>query len=293
MIQPLPKISVITPSLNQGPFLRRTIESVLNQGYPNLEYFVLDGGSSDNSVEILQEFADRLTFWVSEPDGGQSRAINRGLEMATGDIVCYINSDDWYPPGALFEVARLFQSRPDIHWVIGRSLYQGSGGDSEVRDCRLSESPERWVGEGPWLPQASSFWSRQALESVGPFRTDMHYVFDAEFALRLLFSGYRPHCVETILAHRWLHDDCKTVSSSERFLIEEDRFVELFSSHLSPKQTRVARTLRLRAWMTYYRSERNWPKFLSYFVRLCKFAPRSAFSFLRSLIGERLKKKHS
>ncbi|NVO00781.1 MAG: glycosyltransferase, partial [Geobacteraceae bacterium] len=114
-----PKITIVTPSYNQGRFLEKTILSVLDQGYPNLEYIVIDGGSTDESVEIIKKYADRLTYWVSEPDRGQSHAINKGFERATGEIFGWLNSDDWYHPGALQAVAEAFAANPDVGAVVG------------------------------------------------------------------------------------------------------------------------------------------------------------------------------
>src|SRR5687768_13083798 len=104
-----PKISIITPSYNQGRFIEETILSVINQNYPNLEYIIIDGGSTDNTVEIIRKYEQHLAYWVSEKDGGQSEAINKGFKKATGDIVCWINSDDFFMPGALSKVADCFE----------------------------------------------------------------------------------------------------------------------------------------------------------------------------------------
>jgi len=109
-----PKISVVTPSFNQGQYLEETIRSVLDQGYPNLEYFVMDGGSTDDSVEIIRKYADRLTGWVSEPDGGQMHAINKGFARATGDIMAWLNSDDKYCPWTFNVIGRIFAGLPEV-----------------------------------------------------------------------------------------------------------------------------------------------------------------------------------
>ena len=114
-----PKVTVITPSFNQGGFIERTIRSVLDQGYPNLEYVIVDAGSTDDTIEIIRRYEDRLAWWVSEPDGGQSDAINKGIERTTGEIVSYLNSDDYLLPGALQTVVHAFWQR-SVHWYLNR-----------------------------------------------------------------------------------------------------------------------------------------------------------------------------
>lgn len=284
----LPRISVITPSLNQGRFLRRTLESVLSQDYPDLELIVMDGGSTDESVSILREYDSQLTYWVSQPDGGQPQALNLGLSRATGQVIAYLNSDDWYAPGSLLLVGRLFAEMQDeLDWIVGQCLYQGQG-QSELRQSRIPEDPARWVGEGVWLPQASSFWTRRAFDLVGYFRTDMQYVFDTEFAIRLLFAGLRPMSVPKVLAHRWLHEDCKTVANSKRFLTEQQRFLDLFRSRLTLKQARTANVLRCRARLNGSLLQRHWPTISRNFIDLCLLSPRSAASFMLSCLQKEL-----
>ena len=124
-----PKISIITPSYNQGQFLEQTILSILSQDYPNLEYIIMDGGSSDNSVEIIRKHEDNLTYWVSEPDKGQSDAINKGFQRATGDILTWLNSDDYYLPGTLHTVAEYFTQHPDVECIYGDLQVVASNGD--------------------------------------------------------------------------------------------------------------------------------------------------------------------
>src|SRR5262245_38608843 len=118
----LPRITVITPSFNQGAFIESTIQSVLNQNYPNLEYFVIDGGSTDNSVDVIRKYESAITYWVSEKDSGQSEAINKGLKRAGGEIISWLCSDDLYVPEALQKVAALFQKHADSVMIHGKSV---------------------------------------------------------------------------------------------------------------------------------------------------------------------------
>ncbi len=117
-----PKISIITPSYNQGCFLKNTIMSILDQGYPNLEYIICDGGSTDNSVDIIKKYENKITFWCSEKDNGQTDAINKGMKKATGDIVGWINSDDVLLPGSLFQIANFFAKNRDCEFMNGIGL---------------------------------------------------------------------------------------------------------------------------------------------------------------------------
>src|SRR5436853_5370717 len=126
-----PRLTVITPSLNQAKYLERALRSVLDQNYPDLEYIVMDGGSTDGSVDILHRYDNRLAHWVSEPDEGQSWAINRAIERASGDVVAYINSDDYYLPGAFEAALPLFED-PDVRWVAGATEYRETDGARET-----------------------------------------------------------------------------------------------------------------------------------------------------------------
>jgi glycosyltransferase involved in cell wall biosynthesis len=228
------RLSIITPSFNQAAFLERTLNSVLDQQWPDLEYIVVDGGSRDGSVEILERYSDRLSWWVSEKDEGQTDAINKGLRRATGDVVAYINSDDYYMPGA-FRTAMEALERSGARWVSGacRYLEADSGRTKTVWKPTLPDTPRWWWMLDPWgVPQASTFWRRDVFEEFGPFREDMHYVFDTEFELRLLYAGLEPVIVEEELAVRVLHAEAKSADRT-RFDREQRRFVELFSPSLT------------------------------------------------------------
>jgi len=207
----LPRLTVITPSLNQGKYLERALSSVLGQDYPDLEYIVMDGGSTDESPEILRRYADRLAYWVSEPDEGQSWAINRGIERATGEVVAYINSDDYYLPGA-FEAALPLFADPGVRWVAGATEYREVDGTLETFwNPRPPSGPRPLWIRGTWyVPQASSFWRRDVFDEFGLLREDLNYVFDTEFGLRLALGGLYPLTFDRPLAVRYLHEEAKS-----------------------------------------------------------------------------------
>jgi glycosyltransferase involved in cell wall biosynthesis len=251
-----PKLSIITPSLNQGRFIERTICSVLSQGYENLEYIIVDGGSTDGSVEVIERHQDQLAWWVSEPDRGQSHALNKGLRRATGEWVAYINSDDYYLPGA-FEAAVAGMLAAESAWVVGSCRYVDT--EDRLSNLWIPQLPGRrrhWWLAGPWgVPQAATFWRRELFERYGFFREDMHYVFDTEYGLRLAFNGALPGIVNAELATRVIHPEAKSWDRS-RFEREQRRFFELYADQLTPlerlalRRTRILRTLgwyRLRA----------------------------------------------
>lgn len=157
-----PKISIITPSYNQGLYLEKTIQSVLEQGYPNLEYIVLDAGSTDNSVEIIKKYSTSVTHWESKPDKGQADAIYRGFELATGDVIAWINSDDYYLPGSLNAVGEYFIKNPETRWLIGNGFIVDENGRDILRCFTPPINFEKIIFCGAPIIQPSVFISRQA-----------------------------------------------------------------------------------------------------------------------------------
>ena len=233
-----PKLTIITPSFNQAAFLERTLLSVLDQGYEPLEYIVVDGGSTDGSVEIIKAYEHRLAWWVSEQDRGQTHALNKGLARATGEVVAYINSDDYYLPGA-FDGAIAALERSEARWVAGACHFADPQDNLlEVWEPAAPHTRKRqWWLIGPWgVPQAATFWRRSCFDEYGVFREDMHYVFDTEFGLRLAFAGHMPELIDQALAVRVLHEDAKSADRT-RFEREQQRFLELYR----PKMTRRER----------------------------------------------------
>lgn len=190
--QNYPRISIITPSFNQGHFIEETIRSVLLQNYPNLEYIIIDGGSTDSTVEIIKQYESQITYWTSEPDRGQTHAINKGIARATGDILAYLNSDDYYLPGTLFRVAEYFCQFPQTDLLHGRCRYVNEQGEKIGEQFGNIQSFEEIVDLwGVWwqrrqFVQPEVFWSRRIADQIGQFREDLHYVMDYEYWCRIL-----------------------------------------------------------------------------------------------------------
>jgi glycosyltransferase involved in cell wall biosynthesis len=201
-----PRITVVTPSFNQASYLEATIRSVLGQGYPNLEYIVIDGGSTDGSVDILRSYASRLSYWVSEKDRGQTDAINKGMARATGELRAYLNSDDVYLPGSLERVARAYRENPEADLFHGACRVIDEQGQTIGRRTasitRFDEIVDVW---GVWwkkrnFVQPEVFWTKRIADRIGPFRTELFMVMDYEYWTRILRAGSRVVSVEEEVA---------------------------------------------------------------------------------------------
>ncbi len=201
----LPRISIITPSYNQGNFIEETIQSVLSQNYPNLEYIIIDGGSTDNTVEIIKKYESKITYWVSERDLGQTHAINKGLARATGDIIAYLNSDDYYLPDTLFKVANYFRQHPETDLLHGRCRYVNEQnekiGEQFGSITQFEEIVDLW---GVWwrkqqFVQPEVFWSRRISDRIGAFNESLYYVMDYEYWCRILRAGGKVNSIDAEL----------------------------------------------------------------------------------------------
>ncbi len=206
-----PKITVVTPSYNQGKFLEQTIRSVLLQCYPNLEYFVIDGGSQDESVEIIRKYEPWLTHWVSERDRGQSHAINKGFTLATGEIMCWLNSDDYFAPNTLWTVAALLNASTGNVAVAGHAVVVFCDGRSSVLVKGRFENRLRMLKfwKGYYMHQASIFWRREVFEKIGLLREDLHLIMDFDYWARMA-EHYSFTNVDQVLSYCTWHPDAKT-----------------------------------------------------------------------------------
>jgi GT2 family glycosyltransferase len=220
--QPAPTISIVTPSFGQGHFLERTLYSVVNQNYPALEYVVQDGGSTDDTIDVLRRYESSLTHWASEPDDGQGDAINRGFAHTSGEIMAYLNSDDLLLPGALAYVARYFTAHPDVDVVYGHRVMIDED-DGQIGSLVLPRHDDDELTMLDFVPQETLFWRRSAWEAAGgQIDTSLRFAIDWDLLLRLRDSGAKMVRLPRFLGAFRVHEDQKTATWYDQCLIECD-----------------------------------------------------------------------
>lgn len=224
----LPKISIITPTLNQGSFIEQTIRSILDQHYPNLEYLIMDGGSTDQTLSVVSKYKKQLTC-ISQKDKGQSDAINKGLKRVSGEIVAYVNSDDYLQPGSLLAVAEYFIANPSVRWVTGKCQIV----DEQSREVRPFVTVYKNIFLRffrrlsifcvvQFISQPATFWRREVAEEIGLFDESLHYDMDYDYWLRV-WKKYPLGYIDRYLASYRVHTNAKAVVSPEtQFRVEHE-----------------------------------------------------------------------
>ncbi|MDX1993559.1 MAG: glycosyltransferase family 2 protein [bacterium] len=211
-------ITIVTPSFNSGQFIRTTLDSILSQQGADFECLVMDGGSQDGTVAILESITDSRLKWMSEPDRGQSHAINKGMQQAQGEILAYLNADDVYLPGTLRFVAAYFDQHPDADVVHGNCLRIDAHGKEMPPPLKGDQYTLKSAFIKRWhIPQPAVFWRRRVMERIGLFDERLHYTMDYDYWLRMLIAGFQPRYVDRDLAAFRFHQASKTVSQSIKF----------------------------------------------------------------------------
>ncbi|MFT4661272.1 MAG: glycosyltransferase involved in cell wall biosynthesis [Patiriisocius sp.] len=220
------KISIITPTLNQGSFIEECILSVLNQNYDNLEFIVIDGGSDDGTLNILEKYKKHFSYYISEPDKGQSDAINKGLKLATGEIINWLNSDDYLEPGSLQMINSAFQDN-SVNIFSGRSNIIRDGhvtkhsSGLDVYENNLAKTIA-WAR----IDQPETYWRKTVIDEIGSLNNVLHYIMDRDWWVKYLFKYDLEGILQSdkIITNFRLHEDSKTVSSTDDFNVERNKY---------------------------------------------------------------------
>lgn len=233
-----PKISIVTPSFNQGQYIEQTIRSVLLQNYPNLEYIIIDGGSTDETISILKKYDPWITYWVSEPDSGQSDAINKGLAKCTGDIFNWINSDDHLEPNALHKVAEAFMNHPGALQICGYSRIYDDVTNNTIQHHRseLFESIEKTIVQEK-INQQGLFYKLSIIREIGKVNPSLSYVMDLELWFRFLckYGQDKIILIDDVLANFRLHPKSKTNDFQAQFRQEAHCVFHRLLQQINPK----------------------------------------------------------
>jgi glycosyltransferase involved in cell wall biosynthesis len=215
-----PKISIVTPSYNQGVFIERTILSVLNQNYPNLEYIILDGGSSDESVSIIKKYENRISFWESKKDEGQSHAINKGLSMATGEIVTWLNSDDCLLPNTLTKVADIW-NKNQFNYLVSHCHFVDENDkliESQIKSKLINDIHYFPFSSECVINQPGTFFSLKIYKELGPLDQKLHYAMDVDFWLKIAAQNYTFDYVDDYFAYFRRHETTKSSIGNIQFI---------------------------------------------------------------------------
>lgn len=301
-----PKISIVTPSYNQGRFLEEAINSVLSQDYPNLEYIIIDGGSTDDSVKIIKKYEKHLSYWISEKDESQADALNKGFAKTTGDIFAWLNSSDLYNPKVLHKVVEYWIRHPDCHLLTGDGEYVDSADtkiEYYVKAMPWSFKELLHFCGGKYLPQPSVFFSREAFSQAGGLNSTLYYVMDLDLWLKIA-KKHQLHYLPICISKSRRHEDAKTrpemmkACLNEAFDVVTNHLggINIFSRIIIKEEARYecARTVCGGGLRAYFRNDKYTA--INSLKEALIINPRSLFSqiwlmlFFRIALSEGLKK---
>ena len=246
-----PLVSIVTPSYNQGHFLEATIRSVLEQDYPAIEYIIVDGGSKDNSAEIIQRYADRLAWWVSEKDKGHADALNKGFAHANGEILAWLNSDDTYFPGAVSEAVAFLLDHPEVGMVYGDANFIDDAGKTTGRFTSRQTDYRRLLRGSVHIPQATTFFRAGLWRQVGPLDLSLFFSFDYDLWVRLAKVSELRY-VPRLWANFRMHSQGKSVLNDDQCYPDMLRVYEReVGGWLSWLRLRAIARRLLYAWMPW------------------------------------------
>jgi glycosyltransferase involved in cell wall biosynthesis len=278
-----PKISIITPNYNQGQYLEETILSVIGQNYPNLEYIIIDGGSTDNSVEIIKKYEKHLAYWVSEKDNGMYEAIQKGFDRSTGEIMAWINSDDKYHMGAFSIVAEVFSNFQEISWLTGiPTIWDKYGRCVKVNLSQLWSKYEmyakHYLDKQNWIQQESTFWRRSLWKQSGA-RLDTSLKLAGDFELWLRFFRYAQlYTVEALLGGFRIHHKQLSIAQHKQYLEEANLALYREIENLPSENKNHFKILKRYKVLMSFISRINIHSFKEKYYNLCEYPPKVIYN---------------
>ncbi len=276
---PWPRISVVTPSFNQGKYIEETIRSILLQGYPNLEYIIMDGGSNDGSLEIIKKYEPWLALWVSEKDRGQSHAINKGFLSSTGDIVAWLNSDDKYVPDAFRKVGFYFNKNVTCKCLYSNlRVIDAQNQEIGIWYARPASLESIYLENG--IPQPTVFLRREILDNIGLLREDLHYCMDVEYWIRIA-KEYSFCFLDELLAEFRRYSHSKSGRFQIKFLEDYLSIYRIHAGDMKKRKKGLATAAYTRLYLRLadgYRKIGNYPMMRKNFLRAVFYSPKLIFN---------------
>lgn len=271
----MPSVAVVTPSLNQAPFIRKAIDLVLAQDYPGIDYLIVDAGSTDGTLDVLRSYGDRVR-WISEPDGGQAEGVDKGIRLTTGEIIGWLNADDVYAPGAVRAAVEAFRVNTSAPAVYGDATFIDAEG-REIRPCSHIEpfDLERLVNELDFIVQPATLFRRSAYESVGGLDRDLHYCLDYDLMIRL---GRRAPLVylRRLQAYVRVYPSTKTASGGLARLDEIERMIRRHGRGSLPRDFYEEMVVTARRELRRGLAGHQWGRAAGGAERLARYWPRLA-----------------